>query len=289
MAWKYTKWRVQWCMDYPQPWHSLARARIVSRAFDPLRRRGASLAHGLLPRCCALCSLPLDSPAERRLGWCHHCAASLPGADAARCPICAERVTNGPLPPGAALAPAPEPPCRACRNSPPPFERTVALADYAPPLDRMILALKFGHAVALAGPLGTALAARIDFPLDLVLPVPLSAPRLAERGFNQAWLIARALVAARRDAVPPGKWPTADARVLSRPRHDPPQSLQPLRTRAANLRDAFSCQRNLAGLRVAIVDDVMTSGATLAAAAAAARSAGAAFVANIVAARTPRA
>jgi predicted amidophosphoribosyltransferase len=71
-------------------------------------------------------------------------------------------------------------------------------------------------------------------------------------------------------------------------RHDPPQSLQPLRERAANLRGAFSCQRDLTGLRVALVDDVMTSGATLAEAARTARNAGAAFVATIVAARTPR-
>lgn len=277
-------------MDYPGAWPSRTETLAASRALALLRRRGASLAHRLLPRCCALCSLPLDDPAERHLGWCGPCAASLPGVDAARCPVCAQRDPTGPALPGAAhlAVPAPGLPCQACRTAPPPYERTVALADYAPPLDRLILALKFGHAVALAGPLGSALAARIDFPLDLVLPIPLSAPRLAERGFNQAWLIARALARARASA-PTGNSPTPEAGVLTRVRHDPPQSLQPLRERAANLRGAFSCQRDLTGLRVALVDDVMTSGATLAEAARTMRNAGAAFVATIVAARTPRA
>ena len=278
-------------MDYPGAWPSPAEAPPASRALALLRRRGASLAHHLLPRCCALCSLPLDDPAERRLGWCGPCAASLPGVDAERCPVCAQRDPAGALLPGASsmlAVPAPGLPCQACRNAPPPYERTVALADYAPPLDRLILALKFGHAVSLAGPLGAALAARIDFPLDLVLPIPLSAQRLAERGFNQAWLITRAIAGARGGAATRGKTPAHDAGVLTRVRHDPPQSLQPLRERAANLRGAFSCQRDLTGLRVALVDDVMTSGATLAEAARTARNAGAEFVATIVAARTPR-
>lgn len=278
-------------MDHSGAWPSSTETPSASRALALLRRRGAGLAHLLLPRCCALCSLPLDDPAERRLGWCCHCAASLPGVGARRCPVCAQRDPGEPALSGAAILamPDPGPPCPACRNAPPPYERTVALADYAPPLDRLILALKFGRAVALAGPLGAALAARIDFPLDLVLPIPLSAPRLAERGFNQAWLIARAIARARGGACQTGQSPVHDAGVLVRSRHDPPQSLQALRERTANLRGAFRCERDLSGLRVALVDDVMTSGATLAEAARATRSAGAAFVATIVAARTPRA
>ncbi len=273
----------------PQP-DLPAGAKSGSRTLGLLRQRGASLVHGLLPRCCALCSLPLAEPADRHSGWCGPCAASLPGVDAPRCPVCAQRTTAWPLPPGepGATTPGPARPCPACRDAPPPFERTIALADYAPPLDRLVLALKFGHAVALARPLGVALAARIDFPVDLLLPIPLSAPRLAERGFNQAWLIARAIARAHACDSSAGKDLRHDAGVLARVRHDPPQALQALRARAANLRGAFSCQRDLAGLRVAIVDDVMTSGATLAEAARAVRNAGASFVATIVAARTLR-
>ena len=256
-----------------------------------LRRYAGNLVHQLLPRCCALCSLPLAGIAERRAGWCEQCALALPGISAARCPVCAERQPadlDSRLAPLAAVPAGGIVPCVRCRAEPPPFERTIALADYAPPLDRLILALKFGHGVALARPLGTALAARIDFETDLLVPVPLSRARLAERGFNQSWLIARALAAGLAGKANRARGPKCDARVLIRLRHDPPQSLQSLRERAANLRGAFACRHDLAGLRVAIVDDVMTSGATLAEAARTLRSAGAAFVANIVAARTPR-
>ena len=241
----------------------------------PLARRAEAFVHGLLPRCCALCTLPLALASERRIGWCAHCAACLPGAGALRCPVCA-------LPQGAAAPPGP---CAACRRDPPPFERTIALADYAPPLDRLILALKFGREVALARPLGAALAARIDCPLDLLVPVPLSAARLAERGFNQALLICRA--AARAIEGDAGRPIPADPGALVRLRHGPPQSRQTLERRAGNLRGAFSCTRAMSGIRVGVIDDVMTSGATLAEAATALKNAGASFVATIVAARTP--
>ncbi len=245
---------------------------VPARILAALAERTEALTHSLLPRCCALCTLPLEHPDERRAGWCAPCADSLPGGDARRCPICA-------IPVATSAAPTMRPgSCPTCTRDPPPFARTIALADYAPPLDRLILAMKFGRVVALARPLGAALAERIDCPLDLLVPVPLSPARLAERGFNQAWLICREI--ARRRAM-------RAATPLLRTRHDPPQSLQPLAQRAPNLRGAFACARDLSGLRVGIVDDVMTSGATLAEAARTLKSAGAAFVANIVAARTP--
>lgn len=236
-------------------------------------RRASALADGLLPRCCALCSLPLSSPDARGLGWCAPCAASLPGASRLRCPVCAL-----PTPMAGRAASESAPICPACLALPPPFDHTVALADYAPPLDRLILALKFHRAVALARPLGAGLAMRIDCPLDLLVPIPLSAPRLAERGFNQSLLICRAI--AQKRAV------RLDFGILLRSRHDPPQSLQPLHRREPNLRGAFTCTRALSGLRVGVVDDVMTSGATLAEAARVLKHAGATFVATIVAART---
>ena len=182
------------------------------------------------------------------------------------------------------------PRCALCALRLPPLSRCVAAMDYAFPWDRLLLALKFGEqlevAPLLAGRLSLALArAGIDAP-DLILPVPLSAERLRERGYNQAHEIARRLA-----------WPQGTgeverqsrlcARTLLRLRDTPQQARLPLDERRRNLRGAFVVLKPVRGLRVAIVDDVMTSGATLHEAALALRRAGAADVQAWVVARTP--
>lgn len=113
---------------------------------------------------------------------------------------------------------------------------------------------------------------------DLLMPVPLSRQRLTERGFNQALEIARPL--AKALGLP------LDATSLGRLRETLPQSRLPWRARQRNVRRAFTCSRNLAGLTVIIVDDVMTSGATLDAVAQTLKAHGAKRVVNWVAART---
>jgi len=114
---------------------------------------------------------------------------------------------------------------------------------------------------------------------DLVLPLPLAPRRLAERGFNQALLLARALA--------PGK---TEALLLLRLRETGTQTSLDRKARRANVRDAFGVDplraRELRGRSVVLVDDVMTSGASLHAAAQALRRAGAARVAAVVLART---
>jgi ComF family protein len=114
---------------------------------------------------------------------------------------------------------------------------------------------------------------------DDVLPVPLSAARLAERGYNPAQLLARHLARRR-----------VRAHVLLRPRHDPPQRGLPRAERLKNVRGAFAVDARhaaaLHGRRVALIDDVMTTGATLRAAAQALREAGAAHITAIAFART---
>ncbi len=162
--------------------------------------------------------------------------------------------------------------------------------DYRFPWDRLLLALKFGEqlevAPLLARRLSLALAqAGVDAP-DLILPVPLSTERLRERGYNQAHEIARRLA-----------WPRAAdgierqsrlcTRTLLRLRDTAQQARLPLDRRRSNLRGAFAVMKPVRGLRVAIVDDVMTSGATLHEAALALRRAGAADVQAWVVARTP--
>lgn len=161
-------------------------------------------------------------------------------------------------------------------------------ADYAPPLDRVVIALKFRHQLALARPLGELLAARwagepCAPPLDCLVPVPLASARLAERGFNQSLEIARAM----RDALGAhgGVGPVL-ARGLRRVRDTPEQSGLDLAQRRRNLLGCFACDRRYDGLSVGVVDDVMTSGSTLAEAARMLKAAGAVRVVALVAART---
>lgn len=178
--------------------------------------------------------------------------------------------------------------CDACRATPPPFDATLALADYRAPLDALARGLKFHARLALGEEFAARLAQRVDDTdvlrepgcFDVIAPVPLSHGRLVARGYNQAWAIARPL--ARRLGV------RADAALLARVAETAPQSRLDRRARRDNVIAAFAVASGLAGRHVALVDDVMTSGATLAAAAQALKAAGAARVTNLVALRTAR-
>ncbi|MCA8419607.1 ComF family protein [Burkholderia cenocepacia] len=176
--------------------------------------------------------------------------------------------------------------CDACRTAPPPFDATLALADYRAPLDGLARGLKFHAQLALGGEFAARLARLVDDTrgagggFDLVAPVPLSHRRLVARGYNQAWAIARPL--ARRLGVP------AEAALLTRVADTAPQSRLDRHARRDNVMAAFAVAGGVAGRHIALVDDVMTSGATLAAAARALKAAGAARVTNLVALRTAR-
>jgi len=177
--------------------------------------------------------------------------------------------------------------CGACLRDPPPFEHTVCVADYGFPWDALIAAFKFRGrpelATVLAGRLRAAIAASAAPPPQCLLPVPLAPARLAERGYNQAWELARRLAHAL--GVP------ADAQLLWRPADGVHQAALGRAERQRNLVGAFMVdprrRGELAGRRVALVDDVMTTGATARAAATALLRAGAAAVDLWVVARTP--
>jgi ComF family protein len=244
--------------------HPFARAR---------RRLGGWLDH-LAPRGCALCGTALAPRAFP--AFCTGCLLDLPGARRARCRRCGQPTD------------APAPACTACAaEAPPAVDATLAAADYAPPLDRVVTALKFGRQLPLARPLGELLAARWagalhGEPLDCLVPVPLAPGRLAQRGFNQSLEMARAMSAALAHAFEP--LPVLPRR-LSRLRETPPQAALGLAERRTNLLGCFACSGRLDGLRIGLVDDVMTTGSTVGEAARVLKAAGATRVVALVAAR----
>lgn len=164
-------------------------------------------------------------------------------------------------------------------------ERTFAPYRYAEPLTGYLQTLKFSHGRALGRAFGLLLSASLrgaraygDLDVDALVPVPLSARRLRERGYNQAVEIALTLSAELG-------LPLVLAGI-SRPVDRRAQSRLGARARRANVAHAFRVDRNLAGLRLAIVDDVITTGATVNALAAELVDAGAARVEAVAVART---
>lgn len=174
--------------------------------------------------------------------------------------------------------------CAACLESPPAFNDTLALADYRAPLDTLAVGLKFRARLAAGETFARHLHAAFensDLPVpDVIVPVPLSRARLIARGYNQAWAIARPL--ARRMGV------RGDASIVTRVRHTSAQSRLDQETRRRNVASAFAISGDMRGKHVGVVDDVMTSGATLDALARTLKLSGARRVTNFVALRTPK-
>ena len=148
--------------------------------------------------------------------------------------------------------------CGRCQRRPPAFDRAEAICHYRPPLDALIKRLKFNGDLHLARLLGELMADRLNGSLsmlpDVIVPVPLHIKRLRERGFNQALELARPI--ARRLGV------ALDWRHVVRLRATEPQSDLPAKQRSRNIRGAFAVEQGFTAGRVAIVDDVMTTGHT---------------------------
>ena len=183
--------------------------------------------------------------------WCHGglCQACVTRFAAAvpRCARCGLRLGQA--------APA----CGACLHEPPPFEHTVCAVDYGFPWDRLVSAFKFQAQPELAGTLAALMAAavrRADLPApNFLLAMPLAPQRLAQRGYNQAWELARHLAHALRHP--------ARSDWLQRPLDTAPQAGLGRAARQLNLRTAFMVEprhrAGLSGRRLALVDDVMTT------------------------------
>lgn len=199
---------------------------------------------------------------------CAACDADLPRLGTELCPRCALASPGGAL-------------CGRCLSQQPAYDATHAALHYAFPADVLIQALKFRGELALAPFLGDLLSKRVSGEsIACVVPVPLAADRLRSRGYNQALEIARRVSAATGARLAP--------ELCERRRDTATQMDLPLAERAQNVRGAFHCPGMIGGATVAVLDDVMTTGATLDEIAATLKRAGAARVVNWVVARTPQ-
>ena len=223
----------------------------------------------LFPGICVLCR----RRSGRGIDLCRECELAF-DVNRRACPLCAE-----PAP-----ANAPDGICGACIASPPPWAKTVAPLLYTAPLTAVVAGLKSGNGLLQARILGALLARAVrsryaDEPLpEALIPVPLTRRRRFQRGFNQAELLAsvvgRALGVRRRKS-------------LVRIGNAPPQRTLARAARQRNVRGAFAVRGALPGRRLAVVDDVATTGATVRAAAEALLAAGTEEVHVWVAAKTP--
>ncbi len=211
---------------------------------------------------CVLCGIPTKQD------LCEPCYNHLPQLSPNHCPICLWPVPTAEI-------------CGACLTKPPAFTRTIAAFRYTFPVDAMIHALKYQTDLAIAPILAksliTGLKSTKKFP-DVIIPMPLHPIRLRERGFNQAMEIGRYLSKHMGIVLLPDS--------CQRIKHTPPQTGLAWKDRQKNIRKAFLCKIDLSGKHVALVDDVMTTGATLNELAKVLRKQGAAEISNWVIART---
>lgn len=188
---------------------------------------------------CVLCTENAGNSA-----LCPACRNDLPRMPDALCPVCALPVNESDML------------CGKCLKHPPAYERTLAAYAYTFPLDRLVHAFKYHHQFSLLDTLTAPLIEVLQhLPRpDAVLPMPLHPLRLRERGYNQALLLAQHL--AHQLNLP------LLTHSCQRTRATTGQAHLSRQQRLDNLRDAFTCDANVRGLHIAIVDDVMTSGSS---------------------------
>lgn len=189
---------------------------------------------------CVLCAADAGQSA-----LCTSCLEALPRLSAHVCPICAITVPDG------------NTSCGSCLQHPPAFEHTWAAYTYSFPLNRLVHTFKYHHQFSLIDTLTQPLiemAALRDMLPDALLPMPMHPQRLRDRGYNQAHLLAQHL--SRSLHIP------LLTEACQRTRATIEQAHLSSKQRADNLRGAFFCRAEVKSLRIAIVDDVMTSGSS---------------------------
>jgi ComF family protein len=181
---------------------------------------------------------------------CRACLESLPWHSAQSCPQCGLN-SDGNI-------------CGSCLNNPPDFDATKAVFLYAYPIDAMMLRYKYGDSLNLGDTFAEFLAEKVNVEdclknIDLIIPMPMHPQRLKERGFNQAIEIAKVLAKNCKEKL--------DYKSTIRQTLTPPQASLPLKERVKNIKGAFKVNADklvkIQGKRIAIIDDVMTTGASL--------------------------
>ena len=224
----------------------------MAGAASAVRRLGRAALDLMFPPRCVGCG-------EGGSFLCDGCVAALPVAEGSRCPRCWQPRSDAWL-------------CDDCQAAPPSYDGLRAAFVYGRTARELVHALKYRGMTALAPRMGSLLteaARRHDVEADLVVPVPLSGLRRRLRGYNQAEALARPLAMELQLPLRP--------QALARRRDTPPQARSAdAEARRRNVTDAFVCRdRGVGGRRVLLVDDVTTTGATLAACAVALRAGGA--------------
>jgi ComF family protein len=241
-------------------------------ALQPLLKRAATLAlDAVLPPRCLACGVTVAQQGQ----VCAPCWTAIDFIAGAVCHHCGLPFEL-PMEPGAI--------CAACAREPPPWERARAVMRYGEVSRRLILRFKHGDKLESVPSFGQWLAragTELTRDAELIAPVPLHRWRLFRRRYNQAAMLALALGRAARVPVLPD--------LLARTRPTPSQAGLGAKDRASNVRGAFAVRpqhvQALAGRRVLLVDDVLTTGATVGACAKALRRAGARAVDVVTLAR----
>jgi ComF family protein len=221
--------------------------------------------HLLFKQNCVLCA----SPQANIYAVCKACLNDLPRHPQTSCPQCGLS-SDGNV-------------CGSCLNSSPDFDATKAIFLYAYPIDTMMQRYKYGNSLSLGDTFGKFLADNFAIEdclniIDLIIPMPMHPTRLKERGFNQALEIAKVLTESCKEKL--------DFKSTIRQTLTPPQASLPLKERVKNIKGAFKVNSDFTGKRIAIVDDVMTTGASLNELAKTLKKAGASHVECWVIART---
>jgi len=202
----------------------------------------SSLVNTLFKQKCLLCDINTDALQTNIHAACRACLNDLPWHPNTSCPQCGLS-SSGQL-------------CGSCIGSPPDFDVTISVFLYDFPINSMMQRYKYGEMLSLCAFFGQMLSEKvtIDF-VDLIIPMPMHPARIKERSFNQALEIAKVLCKNHKEKL--------DYKSAARQKLTPPQASLPLKERVKNIKGAFKVNGDLVGKRIAIVDDVMTTGASL--------------------------
>lgn len=204
-----------------------------------------NLINYIVPRTCVLCK----APSKRDLDLCFACENDLPKIINA-CKQCGKS-----LPLNQIL-------CGTCLKTPPPFQQTIALFHYQQPIDFLITALKFNHNLVYAKLLGQLMTAKLERHYcsnpkpEVIFPVPLHNDRLRERGYNQALELARPIASVLKIKI--------EKHSSKRIKNTSAQTLLSAQERQHNVKNAFITKEIFSYKHIAVIDDVITTGNTVA-------------------------